>query len=120
MVEAQAKSGGVYLVRLFGWLMLAVISFLMAWVAWKMVDRYNAIQSSLMQLPNPPTLTQHLWVPMMVMVAKLSLLLVAYSTGLAIAKERSQQNIWYLLINRRNEITTKCMHKPKFIRFKAT
>lgn len=85
------------------WLMLAVISFLMAWVAWQMVDRYNAIQSSLMQLPNPPTITQHLWVPMMLLVVKLSLLLVAYSTGLAIAKERSQQTIWYLLINHRNE-----------------
>ncbi len=83
--------------------MLAVLSFLMAWMGWQMIDRYNSLQSALVQLPNPPTITQNLWVPMMLMVVKLSLLLVAYTSGLAIAKERSQQTLWYLLINRSSD-----------------
>ncbi len=87
------------------WLLLAVVSFMSAWLFWQMIDRYASLQTSLINLPNPPTITQSLWLPFILTLAKFLMLLVAYTAGVSMAQERSQHTMWYLLINRQQTIT---------------
>ncbi len=82
------------------WLLLAIISFILAWLLWQMIDRYNSMQLSFQSLPNPPTITTALWLPFVMTFAQLLLLLVAMTAGYSFAMERSQRTLWYLLINR--------------------
>ena len=82
------------------WLVLAVLSFILAWLFWQMLDRYSQMQLSLQHLPNPPSVTDALWVPFVHSLAKLMLLLVAMTSGISFALERSQGTIAYLLMNR--------------------
>ncbi len=84
------------------WLVLALLSFVLAWLFWQLLDRYIALQISLQALSNPPSITQALWVPFILTFAKLLMLLVALTSGFSIAQERSQKTLWYLLINRTN------------------
>ncbi len=82
------------------WLVLALLSFIGAWLFWQLLDRYSSVQLSLQALPNPPSITQALWVPFILTVAKLLMLLIAMTSGLSFAQERAQKTTWYLLINR--------------------
>ncbi len=84
------------------WLVLSLLSFIAAWLFWQLLDRYTQLQLSLQTLPNPPTITDALWVPYILTSAKLLMLLIAMTAGFTIAQERSQKTIWYLLINRTN------------------
>jgi len=84
------------------WLVLALLSFVMAWLFWQLLDRYINLQLSLQALPNPPSITQALWVPFILTFAKLLMLLVALTAGYSMAQERSNKTLWYLLINRTN------------------
>ncbi len=81
------------------WVLLSVISFMSAWLFWQMIDRYASLQTSFVNLPNPPTITQTLWVPFILTLAKFLMMVVAYTAGTSIAQERSQGTLWYLLIN---------------------
>lgn len=82
------------------WLVLALMSFIHAWLFWQIIDRYSQLQSSLQALPNPPSITQALWIPFILILAKLLMLLIAMTAGFSIAQERAQKTLWYLLINR--------------------
>lgn len=82
------------------WLVLAIISFVSAWLMWQMIDRYVSLQTSFSALPNPPNITSTLWQPFVMTLAQLMMLPVALTTGLSLAQERAQQTMWYLLINR--------------------
>ena len=84
------------------WLVLALLSFIVAWLFWQLLDRYSSLQVSLQSLPNPPSITDALWVPFVLILAKLLLLLIAMTAGLSLAQERAQKTLWYLLINRSN------------------
>ncbi len=84
------------------WLVLALVSFILAWMVWQMIDQYNSLQTSLATLPNPPTITDALWVPFVLTFAKLLMLVIAMTAGFSLARERSQKTIWYLLINRKS------------------
>ena len=86
--------------RALMWLVLAILSFIGAWLFWQLLDRYSGMQLSLQALPNPPSVTQALWVPFILTMAKLLMLLIALTAGLSFAQERAQKTIWYLLINR--------------------
>ncbi len=81
------------------WLLLSVMSFMMAWLFWQMIDRYDSLQASFVNLPNPPTITQTLWVPFVLIAAKFLMLLVAMTAGFSFAQEKSQGTLWYLMIN---------------------
>ena len=81
------------------WLILAVVSFMLAWVTWQMIDRYDSLQASFSALPNPPNITNALWVPYVLTLAKAVILMVALTAGYSIAQERSQGTFWYLIIN---------------------
>ncbi len=67
-----------------------------------MLDRYFSLQSGFLAVPNPPTLTSHLFQPMVLTLAKLLLLVMAVTTSLAFAQERSQHTLWYLMLNQDN------------------
>ena len=82
------------------WLVLAMLSFVVAWMFWQLLVRYINLQTSLQSLPNPPSVTQALWVPFVLTLAKVLMLLVALISGFSIAQERSHKTLWYLLINR--------------------
>jgi ABC-type transport system involved in multi-copper enzyme maturation permease subunit len=82
------------------WLVLALLSFILAWLFWQLLDRYSQLQLSLQVLPNPPSITEALWVPYVLTLAKLLVLLVALTAGFSFAQERAQKTLWYLLINR--------------------
>ncbi len=84
------------------WLVLAVLSFISAWLMWQMLDRYVSLQASFSALPNPPNITNALWQPFVITLAQLMLLPVALTTALALAQERAQNTMWYLLINRQS------------------
>lgn len=84
------------------WTVLALLSFILAWLFWQLLDRYLGIQLSLQSLPNPPSVTEALWVPYIMILAKLMMLLIALTAGFSFAQERSQKTIGYLLINRSN------------------
>lgn len=86
----------------FIWLMLGLLSFLAAWMLWQMIDKYVALQANFAALPNPPNITQSLWAPFLLLFAKLMMLVVALTSSYAIAQERSQQTLWYLMINRQS------------------
>lgn len=83
------------------WLVLTLLSFILAWIFWQMIDRYSQMQISLLNLPNPPSITAALWVPFVQTLAKLMLILVAMTAGVSLAQERAQGTLWYLLINRK-------------------
>ena len=82
------------------WVVMAALSFILAWLFWQMLDQYVGLQDSFAALPNPPTVTQSLWTPYVLMVAKVMMLFMALSGSLAVAQERAQNTLWYLLINR--------------------
>ncbi len=86
----------------FIWLVLAVVSFMMAWIFWQMIDRYNTLQVSFTALPNPPNITASLWVPFAFTLAKMMMVLLALTAGFSFAQERSQRTLWYLMINQSN------------------
>jgi len=81
------------------WLVLALLSFVLAWLFWQMLDRYITLQGSFASLANPPTITQAMWTPFVLMLAKLMMLMIAMTAGTSVAQERSQKTLWYLLIN---------------------
>ncbi len=90
------------------WLVLALLSFIAAWLFWQMIDRYTQLQHGFQALPNPPSLTTNLWVPYLLILAKLVLLVVAMTAGFSFAQERAQKTIWYLLINKQKFIGVVC------------
>ncbi len=81
------------------WLLLAVVSFIHAWLFWQMLDRYFSLQSGFAAVPNPPTLTSHLLQPAVLTLGKLLLLVMAVTTSLGLAQERAQKTLWYLMLN---------------------
>lgn len=81
------------------WSVLALISFVFAWMVWQMLDKYVSLQLDFLALPNPPNITEVLWVPVLLLLAKLTMLLVALTAGVSLAQERAQNTLWYLLIN---------------------
>ena len=82
------------------WLALALMTFISYWLLWQMIDKYASLQANFAMLSNPPTVTNSLWVPYVLLLAKLMMLLVAYSSSFSFAQERGQHTLWYLLINR--------------------
>jgi len=84
------------------WLMLGVLSFVLAWMCWQMLDHYLAIQPSLSQLPYPPSVTDTLWSPLLHMLARVMILVVALSTATIMTSERSQKTLLYLLLSHRS------------------
>lgn len=84
------------------WVVMAIISFIAAWLFWQMLDRYIALQNNLVNLPNPPNITGALWTPFFLTVSKLLTLLVAFTTAIAVTQEKSQNTLWYLLINQQS------------------
>jgi len=84
------------------WMVLALLSFIAAWLLWQMVDKYVSIQSGFVNLPNPPNITQSLWTPFVLLMAKLLMLIIAFTTSFSVAKEKSEQTLWYLLLNQNN------------------
>ena len=84
------------------WLMMALLSFVAAWMCWQMLDRYLSLQSQLSQLPYPPAISQTLWQPMMLMLAKIMILLVAMVSASVMTRERSERTIFYLLLTQRS------------------
>lgn len=81
------------------WVVLAFVSFIVAWLTWQMLDQYVGLQASFASLPSPPNITNKLWTPFVLTLAKLLLLIIALTTAKAFAQERAQNTLWYLLIN---------------------
>lgn len=84
------------------WLMMALLSFVTAWMCWQMLDRYLSLQYQLSQLPYPPAISQTLWQPMLLMLAKVMILLVALVSAGVMTRERAEQTTLYLLLSQRS------------------
>ncbi len=84
------------------WLTLALMTFISYWFLWQMVDKYVSIQAQFAMLPNPPNITTSLWAPYVMLLAKLLMFIIAFSSSFTIAQERGQHTLWYLLINDKN------------------
>ena len=84
------------------WLMMALLSFVSAWMCWQMLDRYLSLQSQLSQLPYPPAISQTLWQPMLLMLVKIMMLLVALVSASVMTRERSEQTTFYLILSKRS------------------
>jgi len=82
------------------WVILSFVSFIIAWLTWQMLDHYVGLQSSFASLPSPPNITNQLWTPFVLTLAKMLLLIIALTTAKAFAQERAQHTLWYLLINK--------------------
>ncbi len=81
------------------WVVLSLVSFIVAWMVWQMLDRYVGLQSGFASLPSPPNITDSLWTSFILTLAKLLLLIIALTTAKAFAQERAEKTMWYLLIN---------------------
>lgn len=84
------------------WLTLALMTFISFWFLWQMVDKYISLQANFAALPNPPNITTALWIPYLMLMAKLMMLIIAFTSSFTIAQEKGQQTLWYLLINRQS------------------
>lgn len=72
------------------WLVMALLSFVAAWMFWLVVDRYVQLQTHFGQMQHLPSVTIHLLLPFFKTIAQLMMLVVAVLLGAAVAREKDQ------------------------------
>lgn len=87
------------------WLILSVLAFVVSWLFLHMLDRYMALQPELLKLSAPPDVTTALLQPLSQTLIKVMLLVVAVTAGNAIAQERQEGTLNYVLRANHNRLS---------------
>ena len=85
------------------WLVLAIFSLIAAWIFWILMDGYVQSQTRFSQLPNPPSVTEVVFLSFLKTLAILMIFVVAIISSLAFAAEKRNGTLALLLQNRRGD-----------------
>jgi len=85
------------------WVVLAIFSVIAAWIFWILMDGFVESQSRFNQLPNPPSVTEVVFLSFIKTLAILMIFVVSIVSSLAFAAEKRNGTLSLLLLNRRGD-----------------
>ncbi|WP_395376679.1 ABC transporter permease [Marinicella sp. W31] len=85
------------------WVVLAIFSLIAAWIFWILMDGYVQSQGRFSQLPNPPSVTEVVFLSFIKTLAILMIFVVSIVSSLAFASEKRNGTLALLLQNRRGD-----------------